>query len=61
MATIVAVNGSSGTTFQTEHGAHHYRLTGLELMPVPGQYAYDIVRVGLGDELVIPIYRIIFK
>ena len=52
MATIVAVNGSSGTTFQTEHGAHHYRLTGLELMPVPGQYAYDIVRVGLGDELV---------
>jgi hypothetical protein len=51
MARLVAA-GASLQTFETEHGANHYRLSGLEIVPAAGSYAWDIVRIGLGDETV---------
>ena len=48
-APVVVCSAQSGSaaqsTFQTAHGANHYRLTGL--------YAYDIVQIGLSDEQIV--------
>ena len=45
--------GRGLSTFQTVHGSNHYRLTGLEIAPAVGDYAYDIVQIGLSDEQII--------
>jgi hypothetical protein len=41
----------SGTNvFYTDTGAHHYRLVGLELAPIPGTTVDTVVVLGKGDE-----------
>ena len=48
MALVIAPRGLAA--FQTERAANHYRLTGLEIVPTAGDYNYDLIRFGVGDE-----------
>ncbi len=42
--------GGNNVVFRTEEGAHHYRLLGLEMMPVnPEAYVRELVQFGNGD------------
>ncbi len=48
MALVIAPVGLAA--FQTERAANHYRLTGLEIIPTAGDYNYDLIRFGVGNE-----------
>ena len=47
MAKLVAERGS---VIEADHGAHHYRLIGLELAPSEGAFLRAIITLGEGDE-----------
>ena len=44
MAKLVSSTG--GAVIETEPGAHHYRLVGLEVLPVEGAYLRALIQVG---------------
>ncbi|WP_162199844.1 hypothetical protein, partial [Pyrinomonas methylaliphatogenes] len=50
MPKIVSAGGGFAPTIQTELGAHHYKLVGLEMRPVDeNAFIYDLVLLGFGD------------
>lgn len=48
MPKLIAPNGSAA--LQTDPGAHHYQIVGLELASEPGDYSYGVLRLGPGGE-----------
>jgi hypothetical protein len=42
--------GSDGSAIRTALGAHHYRFVGIEVLARSGVVAYDLVRLGEGNE-----------
>jgi len=46
LAKLVA---ASGAVIKTAPGAHHYRLSGLEIQPTEGTFLYNVVEIGSGE------------
>ena len=44
------VSPSVDPVISAENGAHHFRFLGIEFVPAPGKWEYDIVRLGSGNE-----------
>jgi hypothetical protein len=46
-----------GAAIQTEPGAHHYRLIGLEVSPKPGNFIYEVIKIGDSDTSTLTLPR----
>ena len=48
MPKIIVTSGRDAA-IRTERAAHHFRFVGIEVMPAPGQFVYNLIEIGRGE------------